>query len=117
MDGVRWLGVFARDKLPDVTREIRDWCLILNTESKNQAGTHWLALYSPLFGGIELFDSFEFFPSIYSLDVLYPLHSSLSLQSPSTFECINYCIVYINLRSHNYSLSDIVLFFTNISMS
>ena len=52
VNGVRWLGVFAREVLPDVTREIRPWCLILNTDPKTQAGTHWLALYAPLSGGI-----------------------------------------------------------------
>ena len=115
VDGVRWLGVFARDGLLDVTREIRPWCLILNTDPKNQAGTHWLALYAPLFGGIELFDSFGFSPNMYSLDVLKPLHSSFSFQSSSNSVCGHYCIVYIYLCSHNYSLSDIVDFITNIS--
>ena len=43
VDGVRWLGVFARDELLDVTREIRLWCLILNTYQKNRqelTGSH-----------------------------------------------------------------------------
>ena len=67
VDGVRWLGVFALDELPDVTREIQPWCLILNTDPKIQAGTHWLALYALLSGGIELFDSFGFALSMYNL--------------------------------------------------
>ena len=115
VDGVRWLGVFARDELPDVTREILPWCLILNIDPKNQPGTHWLALYAPSSGSIELFDSFAFSTSTYSLDFLEPLHSSFSLQSPSTSVCGHYCIVYIYLRSHNYSLSDIVDLLTDIS--
>ena len=61
VDGVRWLWVFARDELPDVTRKIRLWCCILNTDSKNNAGTYWLAFYAPLSGGIKLCDSFSFF--------------------------------------------------------
>ena len=56
VDNVRWLGVFARDELPDLTREIRLWCLILNTDPKDQPGTHWLALYAPSARSIELFD-------------------------------------------------------------
>ena len=105
---VRWLGVFASDKLPDVTCEIRPWCLILNTDPKNQPGTHWLACYAPLVSGIELFDSFGFSPSMYNLEFFDPLHSSYCLQSPSTSVCGHYCIVYIYLRSPNYSFSDIV---------
>ena len=115
VDNVRWLGVFARDELPDVTREIRPWCLILNTDPKNQPGTHWLALNAPLSGGIELFESFCLSPSMYSLDFLDPLYSSFSIQSPSNSVCGHYCIVYIYLRSHNYVLSDIVVLLTDIS--
>ena len=61
VDDVRWLGVFARDELPYVTCEIRYWCLISNIDPKNQCETHWLALYAPLSGGIELFVSFGVF--------------------------------------------------------
>ena len=68
VDNVRWLRIFARDELPDLTREIRSWCLILNTDPKDQPGTHWLTLYAPSARNIELFDSFGFSPSMYSLD-------------------------------------------------
>ena len=61
VDNVRWLGVFSRDELPDLTREIRPWCLILYTDLKDQPGTHWLALYAPIARNIEVFDSFGFF--------------------------------------------------------
>ena len=56
VDNVRWLGVFARDELPDLTCEIQPWCLILNTDPKDQPGTHWLALYAPSARSTELFD-------------------------------------------------------------
>ena len=115
VDNVRWLGVFARDELPEFTREIRPWCLILNTDPKDKPGTHWLALYAPLASRFELFDLFGFSPIMYRLDVLDPLHSSYSFQSPSTSVCGQYCIVYIYLCSHNYSLYDIVDVLTDIS--
>ena len=110
-----YLGVFAREKLPDVTSEIRPWVLILNTDPKNQFRTYWLALYASLAGGIELFDSFEFYSRIYSLDVLDPFHLCFSLQSPSSSVCGHYCIVYIYLCSYNHSFSDIVYLLTKIS--
>ena len=115
VDNVRWLGVFARDELPDLTREIRPWCLILNNDTKDKPGTHWLALYAPSARSIKLFDSFGFYPSMYSFDSLDPLHSSYSLQSPSTSVCGHYCIVYIYLHSHNYSIYDIVDLLTDTS--
>ena len=52
---------------------------------------------------------------MYSLDFLNTLHSSYSLQSPSTSVCGHYCIVYIYLRTHYYSLYDIVDMLTDIS--
>ena len=52
VNGVPRLRVFALNELPEVTSEIRPWCLILNTDPKHQPGTHWLALYAPLCGGI-----------------------------------------------------------------
>ena len=113
--GVCWLGVCALDELPDFSREIRPWCLILNTHPKNQPGTHWLALYAPIAGGIEFFDLFGLSPRIYSLDFLDPLHLSFSLKSPSSSVCGHYCIVYIYLRSRNNLLSDIVNLLIKIS--
>ena len=93
VDEVRWYGVFARDELPDFASEIRPWCLILNTDPKDQPENHWLVLYAHLSGDIELFDSFNFSSSMYSLNFLDPLHSSCSLQSPSTSVCGHYFIV------------------------
>ena len=112
---VRWLEVFVRDELPDFTREIQPWCLILSTDFKDQPETHWLVLYVPSARSIELFDSFSFFSSLYNLDFLDPVHSSYFLQSPSTSVCGHYYIVYIYLRSHNYSRYDIVDLLTDIS--
>ena len=66
--GIRWLIVFARDELPDLSREIKPWCLILNTDPKYEPGTYWLALYAPIACCIKLFDSLSLSPKIYSLD-------------------------------------------------
>ena len=115
MDNVRWLEVFARDELLDLTREIRPWCLILNNDFKDQLGYNWFALYAPSVRSIELFDSFGFSLSMYSLDILDPLHSLYSLQSPSTSLRGHYCIVYIYLCFYNYLLYDIVDLLTYIS--
>ena len=115
VDNVRWLEVFARNELPDLNREIRPWCLILNSDPKDQPGTHWLALYASSARSIELFNLFGFSPSMYSLDLLDPLHSFYSLQSPSISVYGHYCIVYIYLHSYNYSLYDIIDMLTDIS--
>ena len=113
--GVRWLGVFPRDELPDLTRESRPWCLILNTDPKDQPGTHWLTLYATKAGPTGLFDSIGFSPINDNLDSLNLLHLGYPLQSPSTSVCGHYCIVYIYLRSRNKSLSEFFHLLLNIS--
>ena len=113
--GVRWLGIFARDELPDLTRERRPWCLILNTDPKDQLGTHWLALYAPKAGPSELLDLFGFSPINYNLNSLNLLHLGYPLQLPSTSVCDHYCIVYIYLRSCNKSLIEFFHLLLNIS--
>ena len=55
VDNVRWLGVFTCDKLPNLTRVILPWCLILNTDPIDKPGTYWLALYAFSARSIELF--------------------------------------------------------------
>lgn len=52
---------------------------MLNTEPKRQAYNHWLVVYAIPSGAIELFNSFKFFSSMYSLDILDALHSIFSL--------------------------------------
>jgi len=35
---VNWLGVFARDELPDLSRAKRPFALVLNTDPKDKPG-------------------------------------------------------------------------------
>ena len=109
---VRRLGC---DELPDLTGERRPWCLILNTDHKDQHGTHWLAFYGPIAGRIELFDSFGFSPSTYNLDSRDPLHLSFTFQSRSNYVVCHYCIVYIYLRFLSHIINDIVYLLSKIS--
>ena len=55
------------------------------------------------------------FFSMYSLVFLDPLHSSYSLQLPSTYVGGHYCTLYKYFFCQNYLFSDIVHFLTNIS--
>ena len=93
--------------------------LILNAirqaDPKALPSTHWLALYGPSAGRIELFDSFGLSPINYNLDSLDPLNLSLSLQSPSLSVCGHYFVGFIYLCSRSHSVSDNVHLFSKIS--
>ena len=101
LPGMRWLGVFARDELPDLIKQERPFALVLNTDPRSKPGQHWLALFAPPEGQFELFDSFGMPPATYGLAHLNPIHSRISLQSPTSAYCGHYCIYFLYLRSHS----------------
>jgi len=101
LHGIRWLGVFARDELPDVRKEQRPFALVLNTDPRSKPGQHWLALFGPPDGPIELFDSFGLAPSVYNLAHLSPTHSRIQFQSSNSAYCGHYCIYFLYHRSHS----------------
>ena len=108
MSSTRWLGVFARDELPDLLREKRPFALVFNSDPHDQPGHHWLAIYAATEGPLELFDSFGLSPSFYHLDFIEPTHSLNSFQSYSSSICGHYCIYFIYLRSQHHSFHEII---------
>ena len=61
MPNVRWLSVFALDLLSPqqqlVGQERRPFALVYNTDPIDRKGQHWLAMFGPSDGPLELFDS------------------------------------------------------------
>ena len=109
-NAVRWLGVFARDELPDLKKERRPFALVLNTDPRSKPGQHWLALYGPKQGPIELFDSFGLPPRSYGLANFSLTYSRIQLQSSFSAVCGHYAIYFICNRSSKqnsfYSIID-----------
>lgn len=54
-------GVFARDKLPKRIPK-KPGILIVNTDTSNNEGEHWIAIYLGVHGRSEYFDSFGLAP-------------------------------------------------------
>jgi len=105
---VYWLGVFARDELPDLRRVKRPSALIINSDPKDKPGQHWLAIFCPKKGPLELFDSFGLPPEYYSLDSHVFTHQRFSYQSRLSAYCGHYCIMFIYFRSIDISYGDII---------
>ena len=101
---VRWLGVFARNKLPDVNKQRRPFALVLNTDPWSKPRQHWLALFGPKEGPIEIFDSFGLNPFSYGLSYFVPTYSLIQLQSSFFALCGHYCIFFLNQRSNSHVL-------------
>lgn len=111
---VRWLGVFARDELPDLKKEKRPFALVLNTDPRSKPGQHWLALYGPSENSIELFDSFGQHPSNYGLAYISPTYSFNQFQSLTSTFCGHYCIYFLYLRTHNQTFNEIINYLKKI---
>ena len=54
-NSIRWLGVYARDELPDLQHTDRPFALVFNTHPKEKPGQHWLAIYAFSNSPIEFF--------------------------------------------------------------
>lgn len=95
----RWLGVFSRDKVPDLSRIMRLFAFVLNTDPNNKLSQHWLAIYCPRNGRLELFDSFGMRAVYYKLDSFDLHYHIVAYQSLVLELCGHYCLLLIYLRS------------------
>ena len=85
---------------------------IINLDPCWEAGSHWVAVYIPLHGKAEYFDSYGFKPNDYIVKTLQHLdqdiiYSSHLLQGFSTV-CGQYCLIFLLLRARNYTFNEIM---------
>jgi hypothetical protein len=93
-------GVFASDQLKfRVTK--RPCCMIVNTDTSNLPGSHWVAIYFDVKGDAEYFDSFGRSPISPFIDQFLKLNgktlvfNNQRLQSSDSFVCGMYCIYFL----------------------
>lgn len=114
----KFIGVFAKDRLPTRLPPRRPLLLVCNTDDFKKPGKHWIAIYIGDDGCGEYFDSagapplrdFANFLNYFCNSWIY---NDCKLQSVISFVCGHYCIMYCVLRQLNYTLFDIVACFTN----
>ena len=94
---VHWLGVFARDELPDLIHMQRPFALVFNTDPSKKPGQHWLSIFGPNEGPLEFIDLFGMPPSYYRLIYLF-IYSLISCQSFASDLCGNYTFYFIYHR-------------------
>jgi hypothetical protein len=111
-----FLGVFARDQLPkpgEVTEHPA--CLISNTDTSNEPGEHWVAMYFPNDANIEFFDSYANSPDYYNFTIPTTTNLILSpfqIQSYESNKCGHFSLFYLYKRACNLSISNIFDCFT-----
>src|SRR6266487_642741 len=108
-------GVFTRDILPKQMLKME--CGIINSDTMNGVGTHWLAYFNdPKSNYVEFFNSFGIPPGkeilIYlessGKDIIY---NSSQIQSNDSVLCGYYCVHFIKERSKGRSMYDILYSF------
>ena len=55
ISSIEWLGVFARDELPELRQMQRPFAFVFNNDPHDKPGQHWLAMYGPRDGPLEFF--------------------------------------------------------------
>ncbi|HWY33610.1 MAG TPA: hypothetical protein VNX68_03120 [Nitrosopumilaceae archaeon] len=110
----QFVGVFPADAIPE---KQYPGAYIVNTDSSNEPGQHWVAFYCTEKNQLEAFDSFGQDPGVYSEHIKewmgndYLILSKNILQSEDSTLCGNYCMYFILLRCHGFSYEDVISIF------
>lgn len=116
-----FIGVFPRDRLPDIYKY--PCSFVLNTHPSSKIGEHWIAFYFNQEKKCDFFDSFGLPPSYYNLEKYINKFSfsfnynKIQLQNFFSSSCGYYCIFFILLRCRHFSLKDIVEIFSKSDFS
>lgn len=116
-------GVFACDELRGINcREIKrnrtSQSFIVNLDSSEKSGSHWVALYFDSNGQCDYFDSFGIYPigsdipRFISLSSTTFRYNTKTLQELSSSYCGFYSCFFILTRSRGISMPDIVNIFS-----
>ena len=110
-----FLGVFALNEIPRTITSLPK-CFIFNTQTRDQDGEHWLAIYLDKNRKCYFFDSYGLSPQYYNLSA-YINSISISfnwnmkrLQGNSTY-CGFYCIAFL----HSIVRNELYLFYKNFT--
>lgn len=113
-----FIGVFPADVLPAIQKET---ALIVNTDTHDKEGSHWLAMFIQDEVTLEFFDSFGFPPSAYQPFISeyasrFPKvkWNRTSFQSLTSNVCGQYCTYYLLKRCNGISM-DYILYLLSLS--
>ena len=98
-----FVGTFPSDEIPDIEPNEG---VIVNTDTKDKPGTHWIAIYRPEHASVEYFDSFGLPPLIpqiidYMNKIAGPrgwTYSISSLQHEESDSCGQHCLNFLKHR-------------------
>lgn len=113
-----FLGIFPRDEAPTTFTKL-PCSFMINTDPRNQEGSHWLAIFVNHGRQVEFFDPYGMPPSFYNLNnYLNNISSSwtfnnFKIQSSFSSFCGQICLFYLYFKSRHFSLDYILSNFSN----
>jgi hypothetical protein len=105
-------GVYSSNERPQFQR---GKCYILNTQCICSYGEHWISVYYPRLGPIEIFCSFGYGPNTYQfLNIRKNYkYNNKQLQSLNSTTCGHYCCAFLIHRTNGFSFNQFINLFTN----
>lgn len=107
-------GIFPRDGLPAFVVS-KPSIYVINTDTHDRPGLHWVAVFFDSFGYCEYFDSFGFAPlyqdilSFIQRNTCRPYkHNTRFLQDVTSSACGLYVVYYVLMKSRGHSLHRIL---------
>jgi hypothetical protein len=103
--GRTFLGVFARDNIPNLPRHAKRYplSLVVNTDKLDESGEHWVAAYYTSPNAGEFFDSYGHAPSAlgFTRKMLPGIKcwNTSRLQSLHSSACGHYCVYFVAMRA------------------
>ena len=103
----KFLGVFAKDRLPLPTA---DTFCICNTDVWESVGKHWIVVYFPHNGFVEYFDPLGEKPSSHFKSFMKPnfIYNTHRYQAYASLNCAYYCIFFVYMRCHGIPFQNVL---------
>lgn len=111
------VGVYAADMLPKKFQIPA--AFIVNTDTSNSRGEHWISIYINENYEGEYFDSYGLAPMVKEHIIFLKTHcnkfsyNKIMLQSLTTSLCGHYCCLYVGAKARKFTMTDFVNHYYN----
>ena len=117
----RFAGVYACDQLSSIEINTYPRSFVVNNDSMELPGSHWIAIYFNEQMKEEFFDSYgkhpiqynKYFLDFMNRNAVKWEHNKIQLQSAFSSVCGQYCIYFLHHRGRKRPMSSIVNSFVN----